>query len=1039
LGCAFLGALPLARSDEQQSPTPAATTVSAVSQRQSIAENFRHDAALADVYFCDRATGWAVGDRGVIWHTDDGGSTWRQQSSGTTCPLHAVQFLDPRRGWAVGGERRPYTDSTRGVVLRTDDGGTTWSAVPGLVLPRLSRLRFFDEQRGVALGEATSTVPSGVFVTQDGGDSWHPLPANRAGGWYAGDFLDAENGAVAGPGGAFATLARRRIVHSPLAMPSLRSFRAMRLVAPSGGWLVGDGGVVLTSKDLGHSWQSPPADLSELAGEHFDFCALAVIDARVWIAGSPGTRVFHSSDGGRSWQSFATGQSAPLRGLTFVDSAQGWAVGDLGNILITRDGGRSWHLQRPSGYRGGRRAALLGVFAGANDVPLELLAEAGAAQGYITAIDILHTSADPEPAAPPAIPRVRDAMLLCGAATADVAWRFPLPPAKLALAPAELLETLNRANDGRAIQQLQAYLVRELRTWRPDVVVTQHRRMEITQPMAALTEQLVVQAVRSAADPAQYVELDSQAGLAPWQVKKVYGVLPPGARGDEVLETGRFSPWLGTTPADYVAPARERRASATQAGAVTVEFELLLNHVDAANPSRGLFGGIQLPPGCDARRPALDRMIEDSSELRRVAARRRHLQALLERQEGDMAWAAQVANLTEDLDADSGARLLAQLADGYRETGRLDLAADTYFLLARRHPDHPLVDGALVWLLRFYASSEAAHRSAARGLADMRDGEAASNIDSSVRQTSLTESDSRALATAPAVGLSRDDRLRRAVQMAEYLQNARPATYAEPSVRFAEISARRQLGFTNPAKRYFLTLRQRPDNDPWRQCAATEQWLATPGDLPPPKALGACRPIKERPHLDGLLDEPFWDAADRLRLRADDVGRTILSVDQSNPTRTTDGEVRLAYDREFLYLAIRCPNAEGGDHRLDDRPRPRDADLEQHDRVSLRLDVDRDFTTAFELTIDSRGWTHDACWGDANWNPNWYVAASRDESTWTIEAAVPLAELVAEPPAARDVWALAVRRVIPRVGYETWAGHVSSDKSPDEFGLVIFE
>ena len=29
----------------------------------------------------------------------------------------------------------------------------------------------------------------------------------------------------------------------------------------------------------------------------------------------------------------------------------------------------------------------------------------------------------------------------------------------------------------------------------------------------------------------------------------------------------------------------------------------------------------------------------------------------------------------------------------------------------------------------------------------------------------------------------------------------------------------------------------------------------------------------------------------------------------------------------------------------------------------------------FELLIDSRGWTADRCWGDAAWNPEWFVAA----------------------------------------------------------------
>src|SRR5262249_26138932 len=139
------------------------------------------------------------------------------------------------------------------------------------------------------------------------------------------------------------------------------------------------------------------------------------------------------------------------------------------------------------------------------------------------------------------------------------------------------------------------------------------------------------------------------------------------------------------------------------------------------------------------------------------------------------------------------------------------------------------------------------------------------------------------------------------------------------------------------------------------------------------------------------------------------------------------------------YVAIYCPKAAGVDYSADDGPRPRDADLSQHDRVAIRLDIDRDYTTAYEFTIDSRGWTRDACWGDVTWNPNWYVAADNDESAWTAEAAIPLAELVSEAPAARQVWAATIRRTIPKTGYEAWPAIATADDSPDQFGLLIFE
>jgi hypothetical protein len=278
--------------------------------------------------------------------------------------------------------------------------------------------------------------------------------------------------------------------------------------------------------------------------------------------------------------------------------------------------------------------------------------------------------------------------------------------------------------------------------------------------------------------------------------------------------------------------------------------------------------------------------------------------------------------------------------------------------------------------------------------------------------------------TAPVMGLSRDNRLRRAAALGQYLETARPALYADPSIHFPLVVAQRQLGFANPAQRYFLTLHSLPENDPWRRCAETEQWFAKSEGLPPPKTLGTCRRATERPRLDGNLDDAAWQSADRLRLRGDSVKAA---------------EVCLTHDTEFLYLTIQCPKTKDGDYSADDRPRPRDADLSGHDRIVVQLDVDRDYATAYELAIDHRGWTHDACWNDATWNPTWYVSAAADNTSWTVEAAIPLAELVAEPPATRDVWAASIERTTPRRSGETWSGDATSGDSPDRFGLLIFE
>jgi photosystem II stability/assembly factor-like uncharacterized protein len=1011
-----------------------------------ITRAFRNDAALNSIFFINQSTGWAVGDRGVIWHTDDAGATWRQQPSSVSCTLGGVFFIDAQSGWAVGGQCQPYASATRGVVLRTDDGGATWQRLPQPLLPSLVGVKFFDRDHGIAFGQSASYSPSGIYSTRDGGNTWQPLPAGSSSNWLAGDFLEPDAGAVAGPAGRIATLVRRKVVESPLAASSLRSFRAMRLVAPTGGWAVGDGGLLLTTSDLGHSWQTPTASLPETATEHFDFQAVAVAGSHVWIAGSPGTRIFHSADAGKTWQSIATGQTTPLGALHFINEQQGWAAGALGNILATHDGGQTWQTQRS----GAGRAALLAIFANPADVPLELLADSGAADGYITAVDIVCTSADAQGEVASSRlslsksatgQRSREALLLAGAAAASTAWRFPLPAADLALEPTDLLAALNRENDGRAMQQIESHLICELRMWRPDVVVIPHGPTQTSNdPISALLEQAVARAVPAAADATLHPEFATDIGLPPWQVKKVYGLTSPGTRGEESIDPAHFSPWLGTTLAVFASPARTLLATANTTPFATCELKLLLSSNTHNTRARGIFSGISLTPGSEARRQQADLPAQDLDNLRRLAMRRRNVEQLLQRNQGNTAWSAQVNQMIDGLNNDDAGQLLVQLAEGYRKTGRLDLAADAYFLFARRTPDHPLVDPALTWLIQFYASSETAHRLSTTSASNTRALDAnAGDVTAStgVQQTSALTA--IAASSPPVSNLSHDDRLRRAAQLADYVKTARPALYAEPAIRFAEVTAQRQLGYANPAKRFFLSLRQLPETDPWRQCAAAEEWLDKPGNTPPTKKLATCRRASAPPHLDGKLDDAIWETADRILLHASD-----------SPPRSGEGpgegnaEVRITHDDEFLYVAVHCLKAVNVDYQPDDNPRPHDADLTRYDRVSLKLDVDRDYTTAFELNVDSRGWTRDACNGDITWNPTWYVAAANDESSWTVEVAIPLAELVEKPPTARDVWALAIRRTIPRTGYQTWSaattrGEAASDDSPAQFGLLIFE
>lgn len=969
------------------------------------------DARLADVCFVDLHHGWAVGDRGAIWHTDDGGGNWRLQRSGVTCPLKSVFFLNPQIGWAAGGFAHPYAYGSTGVLLATTDGGRHWHHNPRLLLPALKRVGFFDPNHGWAIGDCSAMFPSGVFVTDSGGRGWNPVSGGGSACWTAADLLDPYTGILAGRRGSVARVQRGAVQPSQTAGFGLRNLARAGLVAAEDdrvrGWLVGTDGLILTSEDLGASWQTPAGEPPQAMANHFDFRALAARGTNCWIAGSPGTRVFHSPDNGTTWTAWATGSQVPLHGLCFVDPGHGWAVGSLGTILATADGGRTWRPQRS----GGSRAALLGLFSDGRDVPLELFARLSGNEGYLAAVEVLGRR-DVELQSPRRThraDRLHQAVVAVGASDAHTASRFPLRQAGLGLPAEKILDGWDRANDGRGLAELQAYVVRQIRLWRPEVIVTHDASPRGEEPLKHLINQVVLRAVEQAADPTALPEQVTLAGLQPWGVKKVYAALPPGRRGRTEVTTAMVATRLGRSLAEVSAGPRGLLQDRFSVAPQTLGFRLMVRRLPQQQGVRDFFSGIVLQPGGEARRRLMDPPPESLDLLRRTAQRQRNVQALIKLAEngpqGTQQLLAQTADLTRGLDPEGAGRVLYQLAERYRRTGRWPLAAETLTLLCERYPGHPLVRPALAWLVQYYAAGEARwriHRSQ-RGYA--------------VRQASTLSID----------GAEQEDRLERAAALGRQIERTLPELYAEPGLRFALAAADRGRGFPRQAERFYLMQARSATDDPWRASARGEQWLARPQG-PAPKPVLPCAAAVSKPRLDGRLDDDVWRGAKPAELHSvhhDDAG--------------WPGVVMLAHDAEFLYLAINCRRSPEGKYETATGPRPRDPDLSRQDRVDLLLDVDRDYATYYRLTVDHRGWVGEGCWGDATWDPTWFVAAQTSQGAWTAEAAIPLDQLTGRTVAAGDVWAVGVQRTVPGVGLQSWSTPAAVGIRPEGFGYLVFE
>jgi len=997
-------------------------------------ETMRADARLSDVSFVDPQCGWGVGDRGAIWHTLDGGQHWHLQQSGVSCRLESVAFVDRQTGWAAGGFSMPYTHAGQGVLLSTSDGGGHWTQVPGLLLPPLERVRFFDRQHGWAVGCPSAMFPTGVFVTGDGGRSWNPLSGERITTWRGGDLLDRNTGALAGFDGTAATIRRGAVQPARTPRFGLRRVAAVKLVPEVEpriyGWLVGQGGLLMMTSDLGATWHMPPAELPPEVVGQFDFAAIEVRGPKAWVAGSPGSRILHTADAGRSWTVLPTGQSLPIEALAFADDQHGWAVGHLGTILATSDGGKTWSLQRS----GGARAALLGLLLEPDDVPLELLAQLSGDEGYLAAVELLgrRDVETPPRADVPLDDRIHDAVVGVGGCGVRAAWQFPLPKLDLALPPERVLGGWNRVNDGRAIDELDAHLVRQIRLWRPEVVLTHAAATTAGEPVAGLVHEAVLRAVGRAGDPTWHAEQITQLGLEPWKVKRVFGSLGPSARGSTVLATTQLSTRLGATLADAAAGPRGLVSDQFRPAADSLGFQLLVDTSGRPSPRGDFFAGIALAPGGEARRELSPPAADSVDMIRRIAEKRRNSQAILEHSGREphkaLGLLAQVGDLTRELDPNSAGEVLYQLGQRYHQTGNWTLAAETFSRLVDGYPEHPLCDAALVWLVQYYSSGEAAWR--VQGGNRM-----------TVQQTSAPAIDPRLA----------EDRSGQAAAIGKRLETTRPELAARPEIAFPLAVAARRRGFPGDAERLYLSRRLSPTRDAWWACAQGEKWLAEPEGAPP-KPLLRCVAATAKPRLDGQLDDPVWQRAQPAELAF--AQPSEFAVPPSGGSSRLRAElqtaaVTLAYDAEFLYVAVRCRRVEGSGSRVQGSepptpdsqppPRPRDGDLSAHDRVDVLLDLDRDFATCYRLTVDDRGWPNDSCWGDAAWDPAWFIAAAAEEDAWAAEAAVPLESLTGTFPTSGTIWAIGIQRTVPGVGFQSWNTPADPRVIPEGFGYLLFE
>jgi photosystem II stability/assembly factor-like uncharacterized protein len=1013
-----------------------AVAVGALSVWGGDLRNFE-DAALHALQFVDEREGWAVGDEGVVWHTVDGGQSWERQPTGLRASLRSVHFLNPYTGWVAGREELPNGRGSAGVLLLTRDGGLKWQRVGSNFFPGLEHVHFVDPKVGFVVGDGTEQFPTGIFRTTDSGHRWEALPGPRCPGWLAADFQDAENGALVGPWSRLAVLRNGRLSTADVDVLGGRAVRGIQVIGKRA-VAVGQGGLVFLSRDsAGQRWGYADLKLPTDVLACWDFHGLHCKGDHIWIVGRPGSAVLHSPDQGRSWEVLPTAQPLPLHGVFFINAQRGWTVGEFGSILSTQDGGKSWRVQR----RGGQRAAVLLVHARATGLPVETVSVLGGEEGYLaTGLRVL--ASDPATAALDKATegqRFAAAVRKAGGAAGELLWQFPLPQHLARSSKGDLLQAWNRLYADRAAEEVVRQLVLALRIWRPSVVITDCPDEGTALPVDALVAEALHEAFRRAADPQAFPEQIARLGLEPWKVLKVYCRWQGRAGAQVVVDATAISPRLGATARDFATGTAGLLADTPYSRPAQRFYHLSDSRLAGAIQHHDLMQGVELAPGGVARRkqPATASL---SPELEKALMARRNLEAMAEAPDSKLTQPdrllAQVGSMLTGLPDDQGAATTFALANQYVRNGQWLLARELFMLLASRYPAHPLAIDAYRWLIRYHTSGEARRRQELGQFwvatetkfrvtpkRDLLDTGKLVGMPDGVPVTEELHANRLGL-----VGDPREVRQRyqTALDLGKRLAAFGPLGAADPSVQFCLQAARRHLGDFEKSQEWYAQFKAEHADGPWRDAAAAELWLTHPSPSPP-KPVVYCRQTATRPFLDGELSDSCWQSARPLVLR-NAAGETVKDY----PT-----EARLTYDKEFLYLALRCRHP-ADRYVAPVKVRPHDADLRPYDRVSLLIDLDRDYSTYFRLEVDQRGCVCDDCWGDLTWNPRWYVAIHSERDCWQIEAAIPLSELSGDTVALGRTWACNIVRTLPGRGVQAWSLPAGVDPRPEGMGLLMF-
>jgi|GEM_PF-1647409 len=316
-------------------------------------------AVFLGIHFLNENEIWAVGPVGAVWHSKDRGHSWNVAVETVKPDFIDIQFVSLEKGWALGNALNTSLNLWQGVLLTTKNGGRNWE-VQERFPDYMVSIDMVDDQHGWAAAgrynDLLGKLEGAIYRTSDDWQTWQRMYFDNLQLFDLVAF-DAQHACACGSKGAiFSTYDGRSSWHHAVINSSDSSliwFHNLFFVDASLGWVTGsqsssqDGpwyGALFQTRDGGNTWNM----IYQNIGDQWLWRVTFVDTLQGWAIGQGADGlIYHTVDGGYHW--IEQNPDLPWHNfldLCFIDPLHGWAVSHYGQIIYTEDGGNKWIKER---------------------------------------------------------------------------------------------------------------------------------------------------------------------------------------------------------------------------------------------------------------------------------------------------------------------------------------------------------------------------------------------------------------------------------------------------------------------------------------------------------------------------------------------------------------------------------------------------------------------------------------------------------------------------------------------------------------------